>query len=406
MENGDASASRRVALLFTRFPVATETFLQREVLALRHQGKSWLVLALWPSREGAAEGLSADETFSAWRLVSLLWWIPFWVLRKPAAMRRLAEALLSARAPNLVNVGETLLGMAYAIVRARSLNGRVDHFHAVWASAPATAAWALRQLIGTSYSMAGHAYDLFEDGGDGLLETKIPEAAFIRTSTNAGRQRWLQFGAEAGQVHVIRRGLLELPEMADREARKAPFKLLAVGRLVEKMGHIRLLELLHQLKRRGLPFTATVVGGGPLRRRLMRQCDQLGLLGRVDFTGPLPFREVTWHYREADLLLFTGQVARSGDRAGFPNTIGEAMAWGVPVCASPVGAVTEGIQAGKTGLIIDDPVQAAADIVALLEDPERYEALRTAARSWVDTHFDANRNMDRFVRLVEDSFPA
>jgi glycosyltransferase involved in cell wall biosynthesis len=403
MTPADALAASRVALLFTRFPVATETFLQREVLALKRMGCDWPILALWPSSEGAVEGMSADHTFNGWQLLSLFWWIPYWTIRHPAAMERLAQALLAARMPNFVNFFETLLGLGYAISRARALEDRFDHFHAVWASAPATAAWGLSQLTGTPFSMAGHAYDLYEDGGDGLLEVKIPEVSFIRTSTVAGRKRWMQFGAEEEQVHVIRRGLLKLPQL-DANAPvtlNPPYRLLAVGRLVEKMGYPMLMEVLHELDKAGFPFQATIVGSGPLKDSLERLTERLGLHDRVEFTGALPFREVTWHYREADIFLFAGQVARSGDRAGFPNAIGEAMAWGVPVCASAVGAVPEGIRHGRTGILFKGPADAASQVIHLMQNPDDYVAIRQSARHWVEAEFDAHRNMERFRNLVE-----
>ena len=408
MERADGPAANRVALLFTRFPVATETFLQREVIALHRQQRNWPVFALWPSSEGAEESLNADHTFNGWQLLTLFWWLPYWTIRHPKAMRRLAEALVAARVPNFVNFAETLLGLAYAIVRAHTLAGRFDHFHAVWASAPATAAWALSHLTGTPFSMSGHAYDLYEDGGDGLLEAKIPEATLIRTSTLTGRERWLQLGCPDGKIKVIRRGLLKLPQLDDGNGSfpQPPYRFLTVGRLVEKMGYPVLLEILSVLQQKAIPFRATIVGSGPLLSPLKSQCRQTGLADCVEFTGALPFREVTWHYREADLFLFSGQVARSGDRAGFPNAIGEAMAWGIPVCASTVGAVPEGIQDGETGLLYTDPAEAAGKIRELLEDPGKYAAIRSAARNWIEDQFDAHRNMEHFASLIDQAIAA
>ena len=181
MKTGGAGPAPRVGLLFTRFPVASETFLQREVEALRLLDSRVRVLSLWPSDCPGGSHARADDVFGPVALVGLFWWLPYWMIRRPQALSRLAGALLSMRAPNPTNVVETLLGLAYAICRARGLSRQVDHFHAVWASAPATAAWAIGQLCDIPFSMAGHAYDLYEDGGDGLLEFKIPAARFVRS---------------------------------------------------------------------------------------------------------------------------------------------------------------------------------------------------------------------------------
>lgn len=396
MEETAATPDPRVALLFTRYPVATETFLHREVDALKALGGCWDVLALWPLH-GAGPERRATHTFGYGHLLLLLWWIPYWTIRKPRAMRRIAESILTARAPNPVNFFENLLGLGYALVRARMMERRYTHTHAVWASAPAAAAWALHELVGLPYSMAGHAYDLYEDGGDGWLEVKLRETAFIRTSTEAGLRRWRQLGAPASRLVVIRRGLPELPPFAGRPRPVPPYRLLAVGRMVEKMGYNRLLDALDRLRQSGLPFQATLVGRGPLLGAIRQRCTDLGLTEQVQFTGSLSYAEVEACYREADLFLFTGVIARSGDRAGFPNAIGEAMAWGVPVCATPVGAVGEGLVDGQTGLIARTPAEAAEKVEALLRSPVDYGRIRMEARQWAEDNFDARVNMRTFA---------
>lgn len=405
MGGASPTGGLRVALLFTRYPVATETFLRREVQALRDSGGTWDVLALW-SVGSDRSGPPATRTFSPWALLRLLWWIPYWLIRRPAAMQRLASRIIEGRCPNPLNFWENMLGLGYALVRAREMVASYDHLHAVWASAPASAAWALRQLTGIPYSMAGHAYDLYEDGGDGWLEPKIRAACMIRTSTEAGRRRWLAFGARPEQIHVIRRGLHPMPEFVERSLPlRPPYQLLAVGRMVEKMGYPFILETLSELEGLGLPFRAVLAGGGPLLASLRAEAEERGLAGRVTFTGSLPFEEVEALFREADCFLFAGRVARSGDRAGFPNAIGEAMAIGVPVCATDVGAVTEGIRDNETGLIVSSPTGAARRISGLVRSPETYEQVRRAAREWVVAEFNAAANMKRFAQALFKAHP-
>lgn len=396
-----AASALRVGYLFTRFPVPTETFLQREVEALRQLGEAPAVFALWTGGRPAIDSpLRPTHQFRPWHLFSLFAWIPYWLWRRPRAMGRLATALQQARVSSLENGLEILLGLGYAIARARALKGTCDHFHAVWASAPATAAWALHELLGVPFSMAGHAYDLYEHGGDGLLPVKIPPAVLIRTSTEVGRRRWEQLGADPRRLVVIRRGLASLPPRPGPRAPHPPYRILAVGRLVEKMGYPFFLEVLWHLQARGVPFQATVVGAGPLMKSLQARARRLALTAALRFLGGLPYAEVEPLYRAADLFLFTGEVAATGDRAGFPNALGEAMAWGVPVCARPVGAVLEGVQDNRTGLVIRHPREAAERIEALFANPTAYAGLRQAGRLWVEQAFNAQANMRQWVESL------
>jgi len=399
-------SERVVALLFTRYPVATETFLQREVAALRLLGERPLLLALWPCGKlnGSAPD-KPDDLLHPLELCTLFWWLPYWLVRNPRGMSRIADALISMRRPTPLNIAENLLGFGYGILRARRLCARCTHLHAVWASAPAAAAFALHALTGLPYSIAGHAYDLFEDGGDGLLEEKVRRAHFIRTSTEYAKRRWLRFGAGEAQVRVIRRGLPELPAFPPCRPPLPPYTILSVGRFVEKMGYPFLFEVLDLLRRRKVPFRAILVGTGPLLESMRRRARDAGLSGQLEMTGHLPYEKVEVLYAEADLFLFTGQVAQSGDRAGFPNAIGEAMAWGVPVCARPVGAVSEVIEDGVNGFIVHTPREAAATAQLLLENTEGHARIREAARRWVETAFDSVANMRRLRDLFLKAHP-
>lgn len=395
------SRPRAVGLVFTRYPVCTETFLQREVDVLRQSVPDWEVLSMWGR---GAPGRRPDFQFRLKHLWRLLWLLPYWLIRRPRGMVSLAEPLVYGRIPTMINFCENLLGLGVALCWAGTWARRYGHLHAVWATGSGTVVWAVNRLTGVPYSLSGHAYDLFEGGGDGWIAWKVRDAAFVRSSTAEGVRRWEQLGVEPGHIHLIRRGLGELPEVGHRDRPGLPYRLLSVGRMVEKMGHEQLCRILHELKRMQVPFVAKLVGAGPLRGQIEARLRQTGLEGSVELTGALPYEEVEACYAAADLFLFTGVVARSGDRAGFPNALAEAMAWGVPVAATPVGGVPEVIRAGANGILLDaDAGRAAGQVAALLADPGQCERFRRAGRQWIEDNFRASVNLRALIRLVEES---
>jgi colanic acid/amylovoran biosynthesis glycosyltransferase len=398
---------RERAFLFTRFPVRTETFLSREAGSLRELDSSVGLYSLWPGDGGDASNEATG--FGPLGLLKLLFWIPYWAFVEPRVMGELATLWTRSDYRSGINFWENGLGIGFALVHARSFSGRVSHVHAVWASAPAMAALALKKLTGIPYSMAGHAYDLFEHGGDALLKEKIAETTFVRSSTEIGRQRWIQLGAPDKSAHCIRRGLpdTQIPPAAEVGSSFAdlpgvrPWRFLAVGRLVEKMGMDAVLELWAALRNRGVPFTAQLIGGGRDGYRLERLRRRLDLEEQVQLRGALSFDEVTTAYAQHDFFFFHGRVAQSGDRAGFPNAIGEAMAWGLPVWATPVGAVPEGIRDGETGWVLSGRPQVdAARTVKLLQDPQKLHRVQASARQWVETHFRVRPNMEALLTLI------
>jgi len=82
--------------------------------------------------------------------------------------------------------------------------------------------------------------------------------------------------------------------------------------------------------------------------------------------------------RSLDCLVQLGDVAENWPRVGL-----EAMAAGVPIVADNRGGWREMIESGRSGLLVDDPEEAAAAIVRLSTDePHRLE-LAQAARQRV-----------------------
>lgn len=411
VDNANLHARRpiRVAYLFTSFPLLSETFYQREIRALRGLPVEIDIYSLWGGgRGGAFEGAPVSR-FSKWRLLLLPWWIVYWLARRPSAFARLASRIARASLPSPINAGETVLGLAFALCHARRFRRaghRPDLIHAAWATMPATAAQMLTDLTGIPFSMGAHAYDVFRDGGDCLLTGKLRDASLIVTSSLSARSALLERHAPPDKTVLIRRGLdpESLPP-APRLPRpqRAPLRILAVGRLIEKKGYADQLAIYAGLKAARIPFEARIVGGGPLDRSLKKRAEQLGIADCVTFMGPLPHAAVQEQYAWADVLIFTGKVGADGDRDGLPNVIPEAMAAGVPVAAHAVGGVPEAIEDGRTGaLITDSSVEAwLAALTRLRDDDAYFERLRNGAGAWVDANFNAHDNARRLLDRFE-----
>ena len=88
---------------------------------------------------------------------------------------------------------------------------------------------------------------------------------------------------------------------------------------------------------------------------------------------------------------------------GVPTVILEAMACGVPVVATDVGAVAEVVDDGVTGFVVP-PLrpQALADAtLRLLGDPDLRARMSLAAREQAVARFDVEVCADTHVRAFE-----
>lgn len=393
-----------IAYLFTTFPKATETFLQREVIAMLSRGANLRLYSLWGGG-GTFRGVPVRR-FPKWKLLTLIWMIPYESWRRPEVLKQVLHGLFTRRAPSWLNFWENMLGAGFACLYAGHFRRNpVTLIHAPWGGAPATAAWLLWRLDGHRYSAAAHAYDIYEHGGDWWLFEKLEHAKFIHTSTEMGRLSLIERQLDAQRVHCIRRGLDHLPRVKPLRNVRDPLRLVCVARLVEKKGLRHQLRMYAALQKARVPFEARIVGEGPMRMELERMAGNLGIASQVAFTGHLPHHEVWRQLEWADVLLHSGVIAASGDRDGLPNVIPEAMSIGVVVVTSPVAATTEAVDDGVTGLVasVDDENSWVQLLEKVRRDDELVEALRKNARHWVEQNFDAHENAARLWQRFEEA---
>ncbi len=390
----------RIAYLFTTFPKYSESFLQRELRAMDAEPEVEAVIHSFYGGSGSRFERFPVKHFG-WRDYLLL---PLRLVRElvrsPGAFGFLATAYCRTPPRSWINFLEQLLGLAFAISYAgRFRRERPQLMHAVWATAPATAALLLSRLTAIPFSMGAHAYDIHRQGGDCLLAAKLAAASMIHTTTEDARQALLSRGADDGKIRLIRRGLDHIPDFEPNRKWASPVRLISVGRLVEKKGYFEQIALYRRFADAGIRFTAEILGDGPLRVPLQEAIQAHGLADIVTLGGQVDYAGVADAYRRANIFIFTGRIAASGDRDGLPNVIGEAMAAGLVVMSSPVAGTPEAVISGKTGELIplDQPQEWLRRLEKVINDANYRESLRHGAHLWVRENFDAHVNARRLI---------
>ena len=105
-----------IAYLFTTFPKSTETFLQREIIALQALGVRLRIYSFWGGG-GTFRGIPVTP-FPKWRLLTLLWMIPYEGNRRRAVLKQLLHGLGTRQAPSWLNFWENMLGAGFACLWA------------------------------------------------------------------------------------------------------------------------------------------------------------------------------------------------------------------------------------------------------------------------------------------------
>ena len=117
-----------------------------------------------------------------------------------------------------------------------------------------------------------------------LYRLLVEQSAHLICVSGPLRDALIEFGAPPERVSVVRRGTdTERFAFADRSDRGEGLRLLLVGRLVEKTGHLHALEALSRLRAQGVDASMRIVGKGPVRRALEERvaADRLGEVVKI-----------------------------------------------------------------------------------------------------------------------------
>jgi glycosyltransferase involved in cell wall biosynthesis len=122
---------------------------------------------------------------------------------------------------------------------------------------------------------------------------------------------------------------------------------------------------------------------------------RLGLGERAEFTGWLEAQRKHATLAGATIFVLPSYVE------GMPMALLEAMSWGLPVIATPVGGVPEIVTHEVDGLLVPagDADALAAAIARLMSEPELRERLGRAARETVATRFSVDSAVERLLGI-------
>ena len=352
--------TQRIALVLSGFPRRSETFALNDVLALDERG---LLAGIFTTKPGDGHPPHPDY-------------------------QRL-------RTPVQILTGENAAEQSRDLVNC--LNGSpVAGVHAYFAHLPAeVAAHAARQL-NVPYGFNAHARDVRK-----VMPEELPSRARQAACVLACNDDVIPVLAGGGSaVQFVSHGVDSQRFRPYPFAPVWPFRLLAVGRLVEKKGFAQLIEAVAQLS---VPFRLRIFGDGPERGRLTEAIRAADLSDHVELCASQTHAELPQEYARAHVVVVPSIVDSTGDRDGLPNVVLEAMASGRPVVASNAGAISSAIVSGHSGFLV--PPGNTIALTRILEwlagRPGLWPELGRNGRARVVHDFELRACTERLCRLLE-----
>jgi len=166
-----------------------------------------------------------------------------------------------------------------------------------------------------------------------------------------------------------------------------PLSLVYIGRIAREKGLYETLQGMRIAAELGVDARLVVAGAGAEEPRLRRYAQALGIAPRVCFVGPVFGADKVKLLAGADAML----LASYGE--GLPYALLEAMAAGVPVIATPVGAIPDVVSDGIHGFLVPprDGKAIAEALAVLAGDRERLSWMSRACRRCIRAAFSIDR---------------
>lgn len=380
-----------IAVLVSRFPSVTETFILREIDELERQGQPVRLVPMLRERPPVVHPESAP-----W--ISRALYTPFLSRSLMAAnLRMLARAprrylgllfrLLIGTCGSPRILLRTLAIFPKSVYLAERLGREgIRHVHAHFATHPTTMALVISELGGLDFSFTAHAHDIFVDRH--LLRWKVQRAQFIRSISkfNEDFLTTLYPNESRGKIRVIHMGIQ--PERYRSGRRDGPALCIAAFKPYKGLTH--LIDAFDLLARRGVGLECEIVGAGPMEGELRRRIQERGIDSRIRLAGTRTQDQVARIMQQARFFVLPSIRARDGQMEGIPVALMEAMAAELAVISTRLSGVPELVEDGVTGLLVPPgSAEALADAMErLVRSPEIATAMGRRGREKVIREFD------------------
>jgi colanic acid/amylovoran biosynthesis glycosyltransferase len=446
----------RIAYLTGEYPRVTDTFIQREVAALRHHGAANATTVHTFSVRSPKSTASLNQAQKEERdrtsyllpakpkeLLSAHWHL---LIAQP---KRYFQALALAWKTRQLGVRGTLYQLIYfleaGILAQRLHRQEITHLHNHFGDSSCTVAMLASALGDFSYSFTLHGPGIFFEPHRWRLDEKISRAKFVSCISYFCRSQTMIFAPLSAwpNLHIIHCGLdpqqfaaetsaaatvsadvstdvsvknaadsvladavsaglsavtsvIDLAETGSSDASAAGQRLLYVGRLAAAKGLPILLQSLATLKVSYPNIRLTVVGDGPDRAELTSQVQTLQLTQQVNFVGYQSPESVRRYLQAADVFVM------SSFAEGVPVVLMEAMMSGLPVVATQIAGVSELVEEGINGFLVppSDREALCDRIQRLLADSDLRQRLGSQGKLKVAREFNIYHETQKLYQLM------
>ncbi|MBS2097109.1 glycosyltransferase family 4 protein [Carboxylicivirga linearis] len=202
-------------------------------------------------------------------------------------------------------------------------------------------------------------------------------------------------------VDILPNGIPQKPFKVEEIKDKEIINILFLSNLIESKGVYVLLRAMAILKRKGIVFKGTFIGGeGDISSdQLTQKVNQFELQNQVEYLGKRYGADKELAFCIADIFAFPTFYANEC----FPLVLLEAMQHSLPVISTNEGGIPDIIEESITGFIVtkNDSLALANKLEVLITNPELRKSMGKKGYEKFHTHYTIDQFENRLCEILE-----
>ncbi|ELR96297.1 glycosyltransferase family 4 protein [Gloeocapsa sp. PCC 73106] len=396
----------RIAYMTSEYPRATDTFIQREIEALRLNGAEVYTFSIRRTGDehivGPEQQKERDNTFYVLppNILRLLLSHLTLLFTAPGRYFKTIVLAWSTRRYGVMGTIYQLFYFLEAGVIAQEIRQKdIQHLHNHFGDSSCSVAMLASSLGGFTYSFSLHGPYIFFNPYGWRLDEKIKRALFVSCISHYCRSQGMILGAidNWSKMYIVHCGVdPDLYELVPHAG--LGLRLLYLGRLAGVKGLPILFESIASLKTIFPDLVLNLVGDGEERAKLEAMVTELDIVNNVQFLGYQSQAEVRKRLQATDIYVLPSFAE------GISVSLMEAMAAGVPVVTTQIAGVNELVDNGISGYIVPagDAISLTDKLKRLITDPELRNTMGKAGRLKVETEFNLNLEANWLAKIMRE----
>ncbi len=168
-----------------------------------------------------------------------------------------------------------------------------------------------------------------------------------------------------------------------------------IGRVEKSKGIITIIKMMKDINR---DVKLHVVGDGPCLEEAKKKAEDLNIKDRIIFYGKMPHYEFIKKI-SPDIFVFPTKRIE-----GFPMVLVESMFFGIPVVAFDMGGVSDAVENGKNGFLIESGNVSLfkEKLVELIDDKTLRSDMGNYAKEKAEKEFTIGKMIDAYEKVFLD----